>query len=101
MLDLLADICRRREQELATRGVSLELVLPAKAGDRRAARIDAESECGLAQLLLWETGELDLVIGSSFGEVILDEHREVSTALGIEDAFDTIEAHLTSEESGR
>ena len=56
---------------------------------------------GLAQLLLWYTGELDLTIGNAeTGDILLNEHREVTSKLGISDALVTIEALLADPRSG-
>jgi hypothetical protein len=90
ILDLLVSVCRMEERRLASRGLTLEIALPADNGPRRAVKLDAESERGLAQLMLWETGELDLVIGDALsGEVLVDEHREVFSEVGIKDALAT------------
>lgn len=72
--------------------------MPSDDGPRRGARLDAVSKRGLAQLMLWETGELDLVIGDAYsGEILLDEHREVFSEIGIQDALATIEGYLALE----
>jgi hypothetical protein len=100
ILDILADCLQHAGPHLADRGIAVEMTISTDDGPRRAARVDATSERGLGQLLLWETGELDLVIGDvASGEVLLDEHREVSSALGIRDALATIEHHLATKGS--
>ena len=46
-------------------------------------------------MVLYDTGELDLVVGNvSNGEVLLDEHRVVTSELGIADAIETLFALL-------
>lgn len=60
----------------------LELDRPAGAG--RAARLDVETATRLVQATIWESGEVDLVIGNlSLGDVLVNEHREISAQLGI------------------
>ncbi len=57
----------------------------------RTLRVDADSECGLAQVVLYDSGELDLVVGdASTGAVLVDEHREITSELGITDLIDTL-----------
>lgn len=100
ILDMLVAVCRTEERRLASRGLTLAITLPSDNGPRRAAKLDAESERGLAQLMLWETGELDLVIGDGHsGGVLLDEHREVFSEVGIRDALSTIESYLVPEDA--
>lgn len=62
-----------------------------------AVRLDAESECRVIQLTLWESGEVDFVIGDlDTGDVLVTEHREVTSALGVrgllQDVKDALEA---------
>jgi hypothetical protein len=94
ILDLLVEACESARDRLARVGVTLELSRsdePPKPG----VRLDATSATALAQLMLWQTGELDLVIADiSTGDVVLNEHRDVSSDVGIADALRTIEAHL-------
>jgi len=92
---LFAEICERERQRLAGLGIEIQLHRPSEPTPKAGIRLDATSAVGLAQLVLWDTGELDLVVADSrTGAIILNEHRDVSSELGIFDAIDTIEAHL-------
>jgi hypothetical protein len=94
MVDLLVEACEAARDRLAGVGITLDLRRvdnPPKPG----TRLDATPTKAFAQLVLWETGELDLVIADpTTGDVLINEHREVSSEVGIADALSTIEAHL-------
>ncbi len=58
-------------------------------------RLDAETAFRVAQVTVWESGEVDMVIGDlSTGDVLANEHMEVTTPLGIRgllsDIFDAL-----------
>jgi hypothetical protein len=96
IIPLLVDACDDARERFAQRGIRLELQIPREPGDKTGVRLDASSARGLAQLLLWDTGELDLTIGDAdTGDILLSEHREVTSKLGISDALNTIEAYLS------
>jgi len=95
IIPLLIDAYDDARKRFAKRGIRLDLQIPSEPGETTGVRLDASSGRGLAQLLLWDTGELDLTVGeASTGDILLDEHREVTSRLGISDALDTIEAYL-------
>jgi hypothetical protein len=88
-------------ERFAKRGIRLDLQTPSEPGEKTGVRLDAWSGRGLAQLLLWDTGELDLTVGdANTGDILLNEHREVTSQLGISDALETIEAYLGDPPSG-
>lgn len=94
IMDMLVQACERARGRLANSGVTLEL-RRADGPPKPGIRLDATSGKALAQVVLWETGELDLVIADvKTGDILLNEHREVSSEVGIADALRTIEAHL-------
>jgi hypothetical protein len=95
IIPLLIDAYDEARERFAKRGISLDLQTPSDAGEKTGVRLDAWSGRGLAQLLLWDTGELDLTVGdANTGDILLNEHREVTSRLGISDALETIEAYL-------
>lgn len=98
MIKLLVEAVESAQATFLEKGVSLELSLPETPSPKPAARLDASSSRGLAQLILWTTGEADLVIADlATGDVVVNEHREITTTLGIHDVLDTIETYLSSE----
>lgn len=69
--------------------VARELDRPGGVG--RAVRLDVETAVRLAQVTVWETGEADLVVGDlSTGDVVANEHMEVTTLLGIRGLLDDV-----------
>ena len=67
---------------------------PAAAG--RAARLDVETAARLVQVMIWESGEVDLLIGDlSSGEVLVNEHREISTQHGIRELLADVLGAIT------
>ena len=59
-----------------------ELERPSGAG--RAVQLDLATPDRLVQVTIWESGEVDLVVGDlSTGEVLANEHMEVTTRLGL------------------
>jgi hypothetical protein len=59
-----------------------ELDRPHGAG--RAVRLDAESKLRIVQVTVWESGEVDMVVGDlSTGKILANEHMEITTSLGI------------------
>jgi hypothetical protein len=88
-------------ERFAKRGIRLDLQTDNLPGEKTGVRLDASSGRGLAQLLLWDTGELDLTVGdANTGDILLNENREVTSQLGISDALDTIEAYLADPPTG-
>ena len=60
----------------------LEQDRPQGAG--RAARLDVETDARLVHVTIWESGEVDLVVGDLLsGEALLNEHREITSQLGV------------------
>ena len=101
IIPLLIDAFNDARERFAGRGITLELQTPSEPGEKTGVRLDASSARGLAQLLLWDTGELDLTVGDpNTGDILLNEHREVTSKLGISDALDTIQAYLADSPSG-
>jgi hypothetical protein len=60
-----------------------------------SAWLDFESSEKSARLMLWSNGEADLMIGDlTKQQILLEEHREISTELGLDDAGETVKAWL-------
>ncbi len=63
----------------------------------RSLRVDADSDRALAQVVLYDSGELDLVVGdASTGAALLDEHREITSPVGITELISTLIESLGS-----
>jgi hypothetical protein len=61
-----------------------------------SAWLDFESAERSARLILWSDGQAELSIGDVVrGEILLDEHREISGEVGLDDAETSVLAWLT------
>jgi hypothetical protein len=59
-----------------------ELEQPSGAG--RAVQLDLATPGRLVQVTIWESGDVDLIMGDlSTGEILANEHREVTTRIGL------------------
>ena len=95
MIEKLADAYSLAKDQFARDGIALELTMPESSGGKVAARIDATSTRGFGQLIVWTTGEAELVIADvSSGRIAIDEHREITSEIGMKDAMQTLYAHL-------
>lgn len=84
----------------AAAGVQISLVPPPAASAVASIRIDADSSRALAQIVVRDTGELDLVIGDALtGTVLVDEHREITDGVGVEDVLRTLLFYLRVDSS--
>jgi hypothetical protein len=62
---------------------------PGAAGE--AVQLDVESRTRLVQATLWESGEVDMIIGDRIsGDILLNEHREITSLLGTKGLLDDV-----------
>jgi hypothetical protein len=94
-LDLLRDWIARRSPVLKSSGIKLTVTYGPVDHNPAAAWVDFESASGIAQLIVWTNSEADLVIGDlRTGKVLLNEHREITADLGLDDVERTVRAYL-------
>lgn len=66
-----------------------ELDRPVSIG--RAVRLTVETPTRAAEVIVWESGEADLVVGDlSAGEIVASEHMEITTRFGIREMLEDI-----------
>ena len=66
-----------------------ELDRPRGAG--RAVRLTVETPVMAAEVIMWESGEADLVVGDlPTRGIVVNEHMEIATRLGIRGLLDDI-----------
>jgi hypothetical protein len=59
--------------------------------DPRSAWLDLDSEHRVGRLILWETGAAELSVGDvETGEMATEEHREITSTLGLQDAIQSL-----------
>ncbi len=100
ILDDLLDELNAQREGLLQSGIELEYTEPDMTQPKPAIRVRASTAERLAELTVWDTGEADLVIGDlSNGALLLNEHREVTSRVGVADAIEAIADHLGLEDA--
>jgi hypothetical protein len=64
--------------------------------DPRAAWFDLDSEHRVGRLTVWDDGAAELTVGHiKAGEIIVSEHRDIATSLGLDDAVESLIAWVS------
>lgn len=96
VLELLDRWLQHRRPVFEAMGLKVSVTWGPTDRNPASAWLDLESTERSARLILWSNGEADLMIGDFVkGEVLLEEHREISSQIGLDDAEETIKAWLT------
>jgi hypothetical protein len=94
-LDALQPWLIRRTPEMEAAGMKLSTTWGPEDRDPRSVWVDFESTSRSARLILWSNGEADLMVGDlDLGEVLLEEHREITSPIGLDDVGATVKAWL-------
>jgi hypothetical protein len=92
-LDLLNEWLDRRLPEFEVLNIDVSITWGPSDRNPSSAWLDFKSSEKSARLMLWSNGEADLMIGDLAGQrVLLEEHREISTEVGLDDAGETVKA---------
>jgi len=97
-VSLLDAAVEARRERWAAAGVTWEIVRH-PATDKPAASLRAEAPTAVAELILWVSGEADLM-HAGLVPVITEpsvEHYEITSSLGLEGCLDDFEARLEIE----
>jgi hypothetical protein len=57
---------------------------------KRSAALTVASSRRIGQLVVWETGEAELSLGDVGTNDVVEEHREITSQIGIRDATETL-----------
>jgi hypothetical protein len=57
---------------------------------KRSAALTVASSRRIGQLVVWETGEAELNLGDIGSNDVMEEHREITSQIGIRDATETL-----------
>lgn len=91
VLEILDRWVERHAANLEARGVSVSVTRGPKERIPSSAWLDFESSERSARLMLWSNGDADLTIGDlPLRQVLLEEHREITTELGLNNAEATV-----------
>ncbi len=83
------------ESELADRGLTAAYDESAAHLPKTSAWLDVDSETRVGRLHVWQSGEANLSVADIMtGRTVADEHRQIETALGLEDAIQSLIAFV-------
>jgi hypothetical protein len=100
-LDILENWFEHRKPALESVGISASITWGPRDRNPASAWVDFESATRSARLIVWSNGGAELVIGDlPQKEVLLEEHRDVWTEVGLNDAAETVTSWLATESDG-
>ena len=62
--------------------------------DKRSASVTITSSRRVGQLVVWDTGEAELSLGDAGSAAISEEHREITSGIGLRDATEALVSWL-------
>ena len=95
MFDDLRAWFEAHKSSLARRGYVVEFAESPSDRSKRSASVTVSSARRIGRLVIWDTGEAELSIGDATSGVITDDHREITTEIGLRDAVETLLAWLS------
>ena len=95
ILDMLESWAQTRRQSLAAKGIRVSTSRGPADRAPAAAWADFESSTKAARLTVWADGQADLaVLDFQEGRELVNEHREITTTVGLDDVELSILAWL-------
>jgi hypothetical protein len=95
--DVLTDLREwfdNRSAGFADLGLQAEFAESPPDRVKRSASVMIASSSRVGQLVLWDTGEADLTLGDAGSDEVVEQHREITSHLGLQDATQTLLAWL-------
>jgi hypothetical protein len=95
--DMLTDLREwfdDRRGGLADLGLEAEFAESPPDRVKRSASLMIASPSRIGQLVVWDTGEAELTLGDVGSDELMEEHREITSRLGLQDATQTLLAWL-------
>jgi len=87
------------KSSLARRGYVVEFVESPSDRSKRSASVTISSAPRIGRLVIWDTGEAELSFGDATAGVVTEDHREITSEIGLRDAVETLLAWMS--ESGK
>jgi hypothetical protein len=75
---------------LAASGYQLELEESPPGRDKHSVSVIITSARRTAQLVVWVTGEAELSMADATTSDVIEEHREITSTIGLRDATETL-----------
>jgi hypothetical protein len=82
------------EASLAADGYHMEFKEAPSDRAKLSASVIITSARRIGQLVIWETGEAELSMGDVASDAVMQEHREITSEIGLRDATETLVAWL-------
>ena len=79
-----------RSGGLAELGLQAEFAESPPDRVKRSASVTIASSTRVGQLVVWDTGEAALTLGDVSSDEVVEEHREITSQLGMQDATQTL-----------
>jgi hypothetical protein len=95
--DVLTDLREwfdERNAGLAELGLQAEFAESPPDRVKRSASVMIASSSRVSQLVVWDTGEAELTLGDAGSDEVVEEHREITSQIGLQDATQTLLAWL-------
>lgn len=83
-----------RSARLADLGLQAEFSESPPDRVKRSASVMIASSSRVGQLVVWDTGEAELTLGEVGSDEVIEEHREITSHIGLQDATQTLLAWL-------
>ena len=93
-MSIIEELClwfNEKESSLISVNLNPALVKSPADGNTRAVWLDLDSAHRVGRLILWETGAAELSVGEvRTGEIVVEEHREITSIVGLTDAVESL-----------
>jgi hypothetical protein len=84
---------------LAKRGLRADLRESPRDRDKQSVSVTIASDTRIGQLVVWSTGEAELSMGDVASREVVQEHREITSRLGLKDATETLVSWISPNRS--
>jgi hypothetical protein len=81
-------------EKLVDLGLQAEFTESPPGRAKRSASLMIASSSRIVQLVMWDTGEAELTLGDVGSDELMEEHREITSHIGLQDATQTLLAWL-------
>jgi hypothetical protein len=83
-----------RHTSLLGDGYQAEFTASPSDRDKQSASVTLTSAERIGQLVIWDTGEAELSMADAASATVTEEHREITSGIGLRDATETLVAWL-------
>jgi hypothetical protein len=95
VLDELRAWFEVHKNPLADDGYQVEFAESPSDRSKQSASLTISSARRIGRLVIWDTGEAELSMGDVASTSVTEEHREITSEIGLRDATETLVAWLS------